>query len=402
MQAKPLKGIALAGVAMLSAQGSNAGAQEPRDLDSAQSDMRAFAGRIESGPALFEVSVPPASALRIDAVSTSQLDPVLRVYDAASGELLAEDDDGGEELNARLMVRGGDSGRRIRIAVESFIYEEDAGGDGGTFELRLTTLAHNPPESRPLGWGQSLTDTLAGGSEHAFGFAGEEGILLEVALVATDSESGFDPYLELRDEAGDVLASNDDGGDGLNAVLRHVMQGNTRYTIIASSYGDTGGDYTIRVAERREPIAQVPLQLIGLGESAEGRLGAGYEEGGLAPNSITYRFDEAALAAIREGRGAVTIRLEAREGDDPDFPAALDPYLELGFDTPLGFAVVDADDDGAGDLDAMIPVDLSAIAATPQLLDRLRIRASAFGDSEGGYRLTVGEGMAARAAAPAQ
>jgi len=399
-------GILLAG-ASLALLPQLAAAQEIRDLDREASNVRSFAGVVGDGPALFETDIAANSALRIEVITTSGLDPTVKVTDAATGEVLAEDDDSGGELNSRVTVRGPDAGSaalRVRIAVQAFNYEaigEDQVFDGermsgsNSFDLRLTTLAHNPQSARSISWGTAVGGTLLGEETHEFTFQGEAGKVLDVLLLAGE-ESGLDPYLELKDQTGEVIASNDDSGGGLNSRIRHVMQGEGPYTIVAKAYGDSTGEYTLRVAERREAVVQAPLQVIGIGDTTEGRLGEGYENGGIEPAFIDYQLSDETIAAIAAGGGQITIRMEKGAGEDPAFDNSLDPYIQLGFDTPLGFAGVDSDDDSGGDLNAMLPIDLSSIGSDPALLARLRIRAQAVSSSGGNYVLRVTDGMEPR------
>ena len=395
MRMRKMAAALLAGAAMLALPGV-VSAQDARDLDQEQSSVRSFTGTVSGAePVVFHVGVPAGTTMRIDVLSTSGLDPMVKVIDRADNEILAEDDDGGDELNARAVIRGGDAGRNLRIEVSSYSYEgmEVDEASGGSFTLQLTMLSASTQAATTLGWGAETSGFLAGEQTHEFAFQGEAGMLLDMRLEATEYDGGLDPYLELRDADGEVVAANDDSGGGLNARLRHVMEDDSVLTIVASAYGDSAGEYTLRVGPRREPLVQAPLQVIGIGDTATGRLGTGYETEGLDPESIDYQLSEDAIAAIRRGNGEVTIRMEAVNQEEV---GGLDSYLELGFDTPLGFAVVQSDDDGAGNLNAMLPVDLSDIANSPDLLARLRIRAKAFAGSEGDYTLVINEGMEER------
>ncbi|WP_137679584.1 hypothetical protein [Aurantiacibacter suaedae] len=388
-------------------------AQDVRNLDQEQSDARVFSGAFDGKPVLFEVSLAAGEAMRVDVIATSEMDPVLRIYNAATGDLIVENDDGGDSLNSRAVVTATED-MDLRIEVSAFSAEAAAeevaeaamgdevveAGDGGfvapqTFDLKLTALDYDAQGVRAVSWNAEEKGQIFGGEEHLFTFAGEEGLLLEVAMVAdTDIGNELDPYLALRDASGQTVAENDDGGSDLNALLRYVMMSDEAYTIVASGLGDSVGGYTLRVGPRREPVVQAPLQVLSIDDTATGRVGAGYENGDLDPASIMYQLSDSALAAIRNGgSGEITVRMTKAVSDDPDFANGLDPYLELGFDTPLGFAVVQTDDDGAGDLNAMIPVDLSTLAENTELLDVLRIRVSGFGESSGDYVLTVTEGL---------
>ncbi|MEN7535912.1 hypothetical protein [Aurantiacibacter flavus] len=405
-------GLVMAALLASAAMAIPAAAQEVRNLDQEQSDARVFSSAHNGDPVLFEVSLPAGEAMRVDVISTSEMDPVLRIYNSTTGDLIVENDDGGDGLNSRAVVTASED-MHLRIEVNAFSAEEAAeevveavvgdeiveSGDGGfvsprTFDLKLTALSYDPQATRQVNWNDEEKGQIFGGEEHLFTVTGEEGLLLEVAMVAdTDIGNELDPFLALRDASGQTVAENDDGGNDLNALLRYVMTSDETYTIVATGLGESVGGYTLRVGPRREPVVQAPLQVVAIGDRATGRVGAGYENGDLDPASILYQLSDSALAAIRGGAGQVTVRMMAAESDDPDFANPLDPYLELGFDTPLGFAVVQTDDDGAGDLNAMIPVDLSTIADSAELLDALRIKVSGFGDSAGDFVLTVTEGL---------
>ncbi|WAT17929.1 hypothetical protein OZN62_13590 [Aurantiacibacter sp. MUD11] len=366
-----------------------------RDLDGERSDVRVYQGRIDGAPAVFEVTVPADSSMLIDVIATGELDPVVRVMDA-NGELLAEDDDGGEGLNSRVRIAG-ENGRRITIEVDSYDAEwvEEGETYGGTFDLRLSTSEYVEVATRAVTYGARESGTIVG-EPHLFTIEGVAGELVEIALVAQDDV--LDPYLELRDADGETLASNDDGGNGLNSLLRHTFAESGTYTIVASGYGESTGEYLLRVRERRDSMVQLPLQVIGIDDEASGELASGWADGeSLMLTYIDYQLSEEAKAAIRAGDGAVTIRMNAVDGGDLDFGGSIDPYIELGFETPLGFAVVDSDDDGAGSLNSLLPVDLGRLADQPAMLDALRIRAQGYGGSAGAYTLVITEGMEARA-----
>lgn len=384
----------LAGVAAVMATPAQA---QVRNLDGEQSDVRVFQGQLDDGAAVFTFTLPADTGLQVDAIATGDLDPVLRVKDAR-GELLGENDDFGDGLNSRVMIGAESRARRLTIEVDSFDAEwaEEGESYGGTFDLRLSTNEYVAVGTRAVTYGASETGTLMG-TEHLFTIRGQPGQSVEVALIATDDN--LDPYLELRDPSGEAVASDDDGGGELNSLLRYTFTDDGTYTIAASGFGESSGAYRLRVRERREIPAQLPLQVIGFDDTASGELAGGYseaEEATLTPSHIDYQLSEEARAAIRAGNGEVTIRMNAGADEDPDFGGSIDPYIELGFDTPLGFAVVESDDDGGGDTNALLPVNLGTLAGTPELLDALRIRAQGYGGSGGGYTLVITPGMEAR------
>jgi hypothetical protein len=73
-------------------------------------------------------------------------------------------------------------------------------------------------------------------------FTGTGGKLATITL----SSSSFDTYLYLRDPAGNVIMSNDDGGGGTNSRISFTLPSTGTYTIEATSYGSNAtGAYTL-------------------------------------------------------------------------------------------------------------------------------------------------------------
>jgi hypothetical protein len=57
----------------------------------------------------------------------------------------------------------------------------------------------------------------------------------------------FDAYLRVLDDKGKELASDDDGGDGLNSRIRFTAPQTGRYVIHASQLLPRGGRYTFTI-----------------------------------------------------------------------------------------------------------------------------------------------------------
>lgn len=60
-------------------------------------------------------------------------------------------------------------------------------------------------------------------------------------------DNSLDCYLYLEDPAGKIVASDDDGGDGLNSRIVFRPQTPGTYRIIATNLGDQVGDFTLSV-----------------------------------------------------------------------------------------------------------------------------------------------------------
>ena len=209
MRAGFLMAALLAGAAMA----VPAAAQQVRNLDHEETNARVFNGVYNEKPVLFEVTLPAGQAMRVDVMSTSEFDPYLKIYNAETGDLIAENDDGGEGLNSRAMVTATQD-MHLRIAVSSYGARDEADGLAGTgediveggfvsgssFDLKLTVLDYELQPMRAVTWGSEEKGQFFGGEEHLYTITGEEGLLLEVAMIADpDDSSGLDPYLTLRD-----------------------------------------------------------------------------------------------------------------------------------------------------------------------------------------------------------
>lgn len=378
-----------------------ASAQEVRNLDTARSDVQIFEGAVGAEPVRFRVTMERDTFLQVDVRPTtgSELDPVLTITDVRTGEVLAEDDDSGGELASMARIRS-DVRRQVELTVTAFAFfsgEESA----GTFELQLRRGAITPLRSDPIAFGGSASGRVATGEPRYYTIAGVEGQLLEVALQAGDDS--FDPMLTLyhgTDVESEVLVSDDDGGEGLNSLLRYVLPKTGTYTIAAGGYGDSAGPFTLRVAEQRAPIEQAALTPLGLDEAATGYLnGLIYSEfsesGDAAPaqSGNMYQLSASAIAAIRAGAGEVTVDMTHPLIDDSSFPSGVDPFLELGFETPLGFAPLLTNDDGGEEgLNSRIALDMTALAADGDWLERLRIRASTISGG-GAYDIQIKPGL---------
>lgn len=398
------KAALLAGAAVVSAAlvPSLAAAQEARNLDRATSDVLIFEGEVTTAPLRYRYTIPARTRLQVDVIPDegSSLDPTLTITDVRSGEVLAEDDDSGGDLASRASVLS-ERGQLVEITVSPFGFLEE-GETAGAFTLQLRPRPWVRPVTRPVTVGSDTDGTLAVGGSQLFTIRGEAGQLLEVALVTRSKpdeetgEGGLDPLLKLykgEGTDGEVLQESDDNGTNLNSLIRITLPETGIYTLEASPYGDTSGDFTLRVAAPRETHFSGETQLM-FGTPLAGYINAGGAavlEGEEAPAAI-YALSPAVIAAIRAGQGQVTFNLTKPLSEDPDFPGGVDPVLELGFDTPLGFATMKRDDDGGGELNSRIAADLSAIASDGDWLERLRLRATSIGEA-GGFSIEMVPGL---------
>lgn len=175
----------------------------------------------------------------------------------------------------------------------------------------------------------------------------------------------LDTTLTLRNAAGEILAQNDDRGDGsLNSQIIYQAARAGRYEIVASSYGGNGiGDFMLSLAI--DPEAEAPFNFA----SIEGRVIARHEgEIGDAQPSHQYQVTLAAgqtLLAVADVTGG-----------------NLDPVLRVN--APDGLPVALNDDRGDGSLNSAVA--FTAREAGVYIVELSRFRQ---GNSSGGFRLVL-------------
>jgi len=367
-----LLGAALIAVAMPWA-GTRA---QDRNLDSEPSAGKVVRGETDAGgaPARFLFGLQAGQAIEVTATPVGGSDPYLKVYDAGSGELLADNDDSAGSLAANVKVFS-QSARRLRIEVSNA-----AGDDAMRFELIVRPSDYRPRPAQVIALGQTLSGELDSGEEQLFRFRAERGQLWEFTL-AQGPGSELDPALEVfagERSGGDALASDDDGGGGLNARVRFLAPASGTYVVRGYGVGSTAGTYVMS-AGRAQATAPADVGELDLGRAATGTIDGDTRQ-------RFYRLSERARTALAADRGVLVVEMRHTGDDD----SAIDPVLDVGFETPLGFASLISDDDGGEGSDARVVLDVSEL--TPVWLEALRIKASGFLATAGDYSLTLAAG----------
>jgi hypothetical protein len=362
----------LAGIAPLAAQAQD------RNLDSEPSVGKIVSGSLAGGgtPARFTMTLRAGEAIDLTAAPVSGSDPAVKVFDAANGQLIAENDDSAGSLasNVRLFS---EQTKRVRIEVSNAaVGATDA---PMRFDLILRPSDYRPKPARDIVLGEELAGTLESSDEQLFRFHGERGQQWTFALSAA-ADSGLDPAVEVfagQRPAGEALGRDDDSGGGLDSKLSFIVPENGDYVLRAYGVGTSAGAYTLS-AEQTEAAPPPKLEDISLGEPVTGEIAAGARE-------RFYRLSDAAQAALAANPGPVVVEMSFTGESE----GALDPIVAVGFETPLGFSSVVSDDDGAGGTNARLTVDSSML--TPTWLESLRIKASGFLETSGGYELKISQ-----------
>jgi hypothetical protein len=331
----------------------------------------------EAGSAVtVSLRVSPGQTVQLDAIPAPRapegLDLVMRVYDAG-GELVGEDDDSGGALNPRVTVTS-DEGGVYRIEV-------DVLDEGGPFTLLARESVFVPEVTTPLVFSGGRAErrvAFPADDDGLFTFSGRRGEVYSITLVAdeTDEEGGeADPMLELFPGEGTAqgsLSSDDDGGGGLNSRIVAELPDDGPYTVRVSSLSGAGS--------ARLGVARITAQDAAVGDLAYGRattvafgenspLIIGETARPLVPYAM-FRLPAAPAPRAMAGRGEI-IAITATS-------AELDPWLEVGIDTPLGFAVILSNDDHEG-LDSRLELDPADFDGSDAAdwWSKLRVRVSA-------------------------
>jgi hypothetical protein len=350
----------------------------------------AFVGGIVEGagqPTVLSLRVAPGQSVQLDALPAPRgpdgLDLLMKVY-GPDGELVAEDDDGGGALNPRLTVTS-EAGGLYRV-------EMDVLGEGGPFTLLARESVFVPEVVTELALsGDRVERSVAfpADDDALFAFSGRRGEVYSITLVAEDGDGDerSDPTLEVfqgSGTAGDSLFQDDDGGGELNARIVAELPESGVYTVKVSNLSSGG---RARLAIARMTLREAVIGNLAYGSTVEISFDANSPfvadagERRLAPYAL-YRLPASPGFAAIAGRGEVIVLRAESEG--------LDPWLEVGLETPFGFTPVLSNDDADG-LNARLTIDPALFEGedAADWWSRLRVRVTAPPNSVGEIRVTA-------------
>jgi hypothetical protein len=359
---------------------------------SAQGEQLVAGGVVEGtvadsgSPATFSLRAAPGQTLQLDAIpaprSPEGLDLLLKVYDAA-GELVAQDDDGGGSLNPRVTLTS-ESGGLYRVDVEVL-------GVGGAFSVLARESVVVPEVVTALTFSGDRAEravAFPADDDALFTFSGRRGEAWSITLVADDADAegdqAADPMLELFPGEGTGQASlytDDDSGGGLNSRIVAELPEDGTYTVRVSSLSSVGN---ARLAVAKMTLRPAPVGNLAYGTPAavEFTADSPFVVGESARRMVPYALYRLPASPAPRALAGETIVIRATS-------EGLDPYLEVGLDTPLGFAAVLSNDDADG-LNARLTLDPAKFAGDEaDWWSRLRIRVSAPVGSTGEVEVTA-------------
>lgn len=184
-----------------------------------------------------EVSEGQVLSIRLE---SDDFDPLIELLDA-SGTVINSDDDSGGGLNSELTFTAPAAGS-YTIRVTSINQSAE-----GNFVLRLSEI-----EVQTLAFDTPISVETDGTESFHFQFDAKAGSVVNIAGI---SEEDSDMRLILNNPAGETIAEDDDGGQGVNPLIRRaLLSEDGAYTLILapSFVGTTAGtvEITLSASER--------------------------------------------------------------------------------------------------------------------------------------------------------
>lgn len=278
----------------------------------------------------FELTLTESTPLRVQ-MNSSGVDAYLIVQDAVSGFIVAENDDGAGDTNARI-EQVFPAGRYVIVANT---FEANQVGDYSLSVTRANAAClTSTPITTPSTVNGNLTAATCVLADSSYTDRYSLTVASATVLTATMRSDSVDSYLFIESDAGVSSGRNDNGGGGTDArVITNLAPGN--YVIYANSAGprDTG-PYSLSLSSIIDPCGAA--RAVTVGQSFTDTLtSTGCR---LADGSYVRRYAFAVAAA-----GAIRIDLTSTQ---------FDPYLIL---QQAGAAPTLAeDDDGGPGLNAQI------------------------------------------------
>ncbi len=184
---------------------------------------------------MYTLTVQKAGMYQIDLTGTSQeMDCFLRINGPAVD---LEDDDGGGNLNSRLVVQ-------LNPGMYS-IYAEGFSGATGGYSLGVRQI-----QSRPISLGETVRDSIStAGEQDIYMFTIPSPMTVTVSMNAVEGgnpeSGGLDCYIELQGSDG-LVGEDDDSGGNLNSTLTLDLQPGI-YMLICRAFNDSTGPYEVRI-----------------------------------------------------------------------------------------------------------------------------------------------------------
>ncbi|MCU0648712.1 MAG: Ig-like domain-containing protein [Gemmatimonadaceae bacterium] len=197
----------------------------------------------------YELTITTPSLLELE-MSSSDFDAYLFLLDGAGSTVLTEDDDGGIGTNARILWSFAPG--RYRIVANSF-----ARNSVGAYLLSVRPApAGCTPRAVPFPSTQSseLGTSACRLDDDSRAEFFDITLAARTSVVISMVSTRVDAVLGVIDQAGEVVAIDDDTGEGTNARIEGVLEPG-RYIIAAAGYPGEQGPYTLELRAQVDPCA---------------------------------------------------------------------------------------------------------------------------------------------------
>ncbi len=274
----------------------------------------------------FEARRGDVVSVRMQATGGS-LDPLLVLVDNTGKQLAYADDSDGSYGAAIETLQIPEDNYYFIVASR---YGQGLGSTEGTFAVELQRVGVLSMQGVYLAYGDSVVGAVDGANPVVrYVFEARRGDILNIQMRRISGN--LDSYLTVVNAKGEVLASNDDLGDSLDAGIEGLLILEPGFhTVLASRFGEEAGDsqgsfvLTLNTTPTSgQGITPDSALLLRYGEEASGELG----------RDVPFRY-----YTFGAGRGdIVTISMDRTGGN-------LDPYLALS--NAQGIQLAEDDDSG--------------------------------------------------------
>lgn len=235
---------------------ANSTALLPFSIESAASAFNTISSTVDANAPLhlYSYTGVVGEVLNITMRSTSgDLDPFLLMIDPKGRELVRNDDESSDSLNASIRgFRLPESGSYVIVASR---FGQQFGFTAGDFDLSITKIGATETSfglfSQQIAYGTEVSGTINDDSPgFLYTFRGNSGDTISIQMTATSGD--LDTRLILTDNLGNTLVSNDD--DLLNLTIdalihSYVLPESGYYSVIATRYSGApnSGDFQLTV-----------------------------------------------------------------------------------------------------------------------------------------------------------
>lgn len=287
---------------------------------------------------VFKLPLRPGEAVDIT-VSSRDLDPKVEVQ-SEGGEVLASDDDSGgaRDANLRFLAPAEGGG-------PFFVIVEAAERDSGTYTIELRGLKVKPPgPTQTVAMGASVEGRIDrdsiwrnddGMGLQTFNFQGAAGDRIRISASPTDGEKTLE--LQLRAPDGKELAKRSAG----NPILVQTLAATGTYeAVVAYKPVRMEGDAKFMLALDALPPAKFAAEAIPItpGTPVQGTLGS---DSAVLSGTSNRPYALYVLRGTAGQRFRASVSVEEAQSQRSKALVAR-PTLEVGLDTPAGFASVAA------------------------------------------------------------